>query len=139
MAEPTRSFLSQQLVQAGAALKEAWHLMRDRGPSQFQFWLIALVIGIAAGFAALFFRKFIEALQAWIYGTEDVQRLHSFAESLPWYWILIIPVVGGLIVGLILHHFTPDARARSVADVIEGAALKDGRVETRSGLASAFA
>jgi len=48
-------------------------------------------------------------------------------------------VVGGLVVGLVLHRFTPDGRVGSVADVIEGAALHDGRVATRAGLASALA
>ncbi|NRB03139.1 MAG: chloride channel protein [Rhodobacteraceae bacterium] len=117
----------------------AWSTMRKVGPGQIQFWFIALVIGIAAGGAALFFRKGIEALQAFLYGTDDVQSLHTFASSLPWYLILIIPICGGLTVGIILHVFTPDGRARSVADVIEGAALHDGRVETRAGLASAVA
>ncbi len=113
--------------------------MLDRGPSQIQFWFIALLIGIGAGFAALTFRKAIESLQALLYGTDDVQHLHSFASGLPWYWVLIIPIVGGLIVGLVLHRFTPDGRVRSVADVIEGAAMQDGRVETKAGIASAFA
>lgn len=134
-----RSILSQQADQAVSACKEGWRVMRDRGPSQVQFWFIALLIGIAAGFAALFFRKGIEALQAFLYRTDDVHYIHSHAESLPWYMILIIPVVGGLVVGAILHRFTDDARVRSVADVIEGAALRDGRVETRAGLASALA
>jgi len=52
---------------------------------------------------------------------------------------LLIPTVGGLTVGLILHRFTDDGRVRSVADVIEGAALYDGRVERRKGVASACA
>ncbi|WP_189369820.1 chloride channel protein [Tateyamaria omphalii] len=139
MSASDRSILSQQLDLAVTACKDGWHVLRHRGPSQIQFWFIALAIGIAAGFAALFFRKGIEALQAFLYGTEDVQYLHTFASSLPWYWILIIPIVGGLITGLILHNFTKDAVARSVADVIEGAALRDGRVSTRAGVASAFA
>ncbi len=113
--------------------------MRTRGPSQFQFWLIALAIGVFAGAAALGFRKAIEWLQRTLYGTEDVHLLHSFAETLPWYLIFLIPVGGGLAVGLILHHFTPDGRVRAVADVIEGAALKEGRVEGRAGVASAAA
>jgi len=121
------------------ACRDGWQLLRHRGPSQVQFWFISLAIGIAAGFAALFFRKGIEALQAWLYGTEDVQYLHSFASSLPWYLILIIPIVGGLLTGLILHNFTKDGVARSVADVIEGAALRDGRVSTKAGVASALA
>lgn len=113
--------------------------MRTRGPGKITFWFIALLIGIAAGFAALSFRKGIEALQSWFYGTDDVHNLHSFISALEWYWVVIIPTLGGLVVGLILHHFTHDARARSVADVILGAAIHDGRVETRAGVASALA
>ena len=70
---------------------------------------------------------------------DDPRMLHSFAEMLPWYWVLLIPVCGGLAVGLILDRFTDDGRVRSVADVIEGAALHDGRVERKAGLASALA
>ncbi|HCI06956.1 MAG TPA: voltage-gated chloride channel [Sulfitobacter sp.] len=134
-----KSYLSTQMTNALIAFQEGWKVLRREGPGQIQFWFIALAIGIAAGFAALFFRKGIDALQAFLYGTDDVQTLHSFAQSLPWYWILVIPAIGGLLVGLILHKFTPDARARSVADVIEGAAMSEGRVETGAGLASAFA
>ena len=116
-----------------------WHILIEKGPSQLQFWLIALVIGIASGFAALGFRKGIETLQATIYGTDDLAHLHSFAGTLPWYWVLLIPAFGGLVVGIILNWFTHDGRVRAVADVIEGAALWDGRVEKRAGLGSALA
>ena len=114
-------------------------LLMEKGPVRVRFWFIALAIGIAAGFAAVAFRKGIEWLQAALYGTDDILHLHSFAETLPWYWILLIPVFGGLAVGVILNRFTTDGRVRSVADVIEGAALKDGRVETKAGIASALA
>ena len=117
----------------------AWQVLRRQGPSQIQFWFIALLVGTAAGFAALGFRLAIAALQSWLYGVEDVQRLHSYAQSLPWYWILAIPVLGGLAVGVILNRFTDDGVVRSVADTIEGAALNEGRVEKREGLASALA
>ncbi|WP_425045761.1 chloride channel protein [Primorskyibacter sp. S87] len=139
MPQSTRKLLSDQFGQAVTAFRDGWRVLLHRGPSQVQFWFIALAIGIAAGFAALFFRKSIRFLQSWLYGTEDVQLLHSFAEQLPWYWLLGIPVTGGLLVGLILHVFTPDGRVRSVADVIEGAALTDGRVEKRAGIASLLA
>ncbi|SIO29592.1 chloride channel protein, CIC family [Rhodovulum sp. ES.010] len=124
---------------AYVALRNAWGVLRLRGPSQVQFWFIALMIGIAAGFAALGFRKGIDALQRAFYGVDDPHRLHSYAETLHWGWILAIPVLGGLVVGLILHRFTDDGRVRSVADVIEGAALNEGRVEHKAGLASALA
>ena len=124
-------------------LKETWResraVLREKGPSQIQFWFIALAVGIAAGFAAVGFRLAIEALQGAIYGTDDIAMLHSWARTLPWYFVLITPIIGGLVVGLILDRFTDDGRVRSVADVIEGAALKEGRVETKEGLASALA
>lgn len=120
-------------------VSDAIALMRRRGPSQIQFWFIALCIGIASGFAALFFRKGINALQGFLYGIDDLRHLNSFAGELPWFWVLILPALGGLAVGVILNWFTPDGRVRSVADVIEGAALNNGRVEKRAGLASAAA
>src|SRR6056297_3309617 len=115
-----------------------WDLLRHKGPSQFQFWLIALLIGIAAGLAATVFRMAITVLQTSVYGTPSVASIHSYAEGLPWWMLLLIPTLGGLVVGLIVRFFTPEGRVRSVADVIEGAALNDGRVEKKAGFASAI-
>ena len=139
MSDPAPSFLSQQLTLAVTSCKQGWQVIRHRGPGKVTFWFIALLIGIAAGFAALLFRKGINWLQSTLYGTEDVSLLHSFISGLQWYWVILIPTMGGLVVGLILHRFTADARARSVGDVILGADLHDGRVETKEGIASAFA
>ena len=139
MNQPNKSLIAAQVDNAARSVRDGWRVLRTHGPGQVQFWFIALAIGIAAGFAALFFRMGIEALQLWLYQSDDIHLLHSLVTHLPWYLILFIPVAGGLVTGLILHNFTPDARVRSVADVIEGAALHDGRVETREGLASAAA
>ncbi len=121
------------------ACRDGWRVLLREGPGKIQFWFIALAVGVASGFAALFFRKGINALQATLYGTDDISALTQFASRLPWYLILGYPILGGLIVGLILNRFTEAGRVRSVADVIEGAALHDGRVEVRAGLASAAA
>src|SRR6056297_1018790 len=134
-----RSFFARLRRQAATRLRGGWRMMRRRGPSQFQFWVIALLLGSAAGYAAVLFRKAISALEGLVYQTDDMAGLHSQAEHLPWFWVLMVPVAGGLIVGLILHRFTDDGRVRSVADVIEGAALSEGRIERREGLASALA
>jgi CIC family chloride channel protein len=123
MAKSVGSFLRESAQDAAKTCRGGWRVLVDKGPSQFQFWLIALAIGIGAGFGALAFRKAIHWLQSTLYGTEDLTHLHSFAGTLSWYWLLLIPMGGGLAVGLILHFFTPDGRARSVADVIQGAAL----------------
>ncbi|GGG77049.1 chloride channel protein [Salipiger pallidus] len=128
--------LSRQFAEMGSSAAQGWDLLRHKAPGQVTFWLIALVVGIASGTAAVIFRFAINRLQAALYGTEDVSTLATFASTLPWVWVLLIPVCGGLVVGLIVQFMTPDGRVRSVSDVIEGAALNDGRVEKKAGLAS---
>lgn len=139
MPDKEQSYLLKTLLDMRSSIRKGVVLIRSRGPSQIEFWFIACAVGVASGFATLFFRKWVSALQSLFYGTDDVNGLHSLAGTLPWYWVLVLPIVGGLIVGVILNWFTPDGRARSVADVIEGAALNEGRVEKRAGLASAAA
>lgn len=131
-------FLRAQIYQTVAAFSGGWDMVRHKGPGQIQFWFIALGLGIVSGLAAIGFRAAIEWLQTTVYGTPSVNTLHSFAETLPWVWVLLIPAAGGIVVGIILHWFTPDGRVRSVADVIEGAAINDGRVEKKAGIASAM-
>ena len=138
MEEDPRRPILRELSEMRASFRQGWQLLRQRGPSQIQFWFIALLVGSAAGGAAVLFRFGITELQSLAYGTEDLHMLHSFAETLDWWWVLTVPVLGGLAVGVLLHLFTPDGRVRSVADVIEGAALNDGRVERRAGRTSAL-
>ncbi|SFI50384.1 chloride channel protein [Jannaschia pohangensis] len=116
--------------------RHSWDVILQKGPSKIQFWFIALAIGVASGYAAVAFMTGIELLQTALYGIDDPNRLHSFAATLPWYWVLLLPAVGGLIVGYILTRFTPDGRVRGPAEVIEASAMKEGRVEPRAGLAS---
>ncbi len=139
MSKPPKAPIRQGIDDIACACRDGWTLVRTRGPSQVQFWFIALVIGIAASFAAIAFRFGIETIQAKIYGTDHVANLSSTIAALDWWWVVIIPIVGGLAVGIILDRFTDDGRVRSVADVIEGAALYEGRVEVRKGFASTCA
>ncbi len=139
MKKRNTSLIGGQIEDVVAACRDGWRVVKHRGPSKLQFWFIALLVGIAAGYAALFFRKGIIWLQSTLYGADDIRAIHTVAEMLPWYVILIIPILGGLAVGFIFHWFTPDGRVRSVADVIEGSAMHDGRVEVKVGLASAAA
>lgn len=112
--------------------------IRQQGPDEVQFWVIAFFLGTAAGAAALLFRLGIGTLETLLYGAQNHAVLAA-ASAMPWWALVAIPTMAGLLVGLILHRFTPDGRVRAVADVIEGAALRGGRVETREGLASAAA
>ncbi len=138
MLEEFREFLVKLTNSATRDISLAWRALRERGPSNVQFWFIALAIGIVAGCGALVFRIAISALQELLYGA-DAKDLTSTIRSLPVYLVIGIPIAGGLVVGIILSVFTRDKRAHSVADVIHGAALGNGRVNVREGIASAIA
>jgi len=138
MTQPSKSWGRDQWEQFVYRRRREWVLMRRQGPGQIQFWFIALLIGIGAGYLALGFRIAVSWLQTFFYGADDVM-LASAASELDWYVILGLPILGGLAVGLILWKFTPDGRARSVAHVIEGAAIGEGRVEKKIARASAVA
>ncbi|MGB0959565.1 MAG: chloride channel protein [Halocynthiibacter sp.] len=131
--------MQRRFASAKRDLRSVYDAVREKGPSEIQFWFLALLVGIGAGLTALCFRWAISALQTLFYGTDDASILHSITAELPWYWICLLPVFGGFVVGWIFKLMTPDGRVRSVADVIEGAALHEGRVEKRAGLASGLA
>ena len=139
MGGPVRTSFDNAVSRVGQSSRDALAVIKAQGPTQIQFWFIALAIGIAAGGASVLFRLGIELIQTTVYGTDDILTLHTFAAGLVWYQVLLIPICGGLAVGLIMHNFTNDGRVRSVAEVIEGAALARGRVEVRRGFASTAA
>lgn len=139
MPQRTRDLIRQQWEESRNGLKRGWQLLLRSGPSQIQFWFIALGVGIVSGVAAVAFREGISWLQSTLYAVEDADYIHSHAASMPWWWLMLLPICGGLVVGVLLGRFTPDGRVRLVADVIQGAALHRGRVEIKAGLASAAA
>jgi len=99
------------------------------------FWIIAFLVGIISGLAAVLFRWTISSFQELFYQADE-QSLVSNIHTTHWMWFLIIPVVGSLTVGLVLYFFCDEDRNGSVADVIEGAALNNGRVDLKFGATS---
>lgn len=138
MLRPFGNFVRESYEGVYGECRSALATIRTKGPSQLTFWVLALIIGIAAGIAALGFRVAISKIQSLLYGADD-HTLATTLGSLDWKWVVGIPTLGGLAVGLILWAFTPDGKARAVSDVIHGAAMSEGRVNKRVGLASAAA
>ena len=96
---------------------------------------MALLIGIAAGFAAMAFRLGFEMCLSRLYG-DSGSNLVAAVSEMPWWWIILITASGGIVVGLINPRFLGGERVHGVADVISGAALCNGRVPRKTGLAS---
>lgn len=85
---------------------------------------MALLVGLGSGFGAVAFRWLIGSVEDVFFGT--VRALAPL--PLEAYWIVIIPALGGLLVGLIGHFVAPEAQGPGVSSVMESLALERGRI-----------
>ena len=99
---------------------------------------LAAVIGLSAGYGAILFRTAIDAAQRAAYGSGS-DHVIALAATLPWWQRLIVPVIGGLVIGLFVHFVLRGRRPQAVADVIEACAVRGGRMRLRDGIAQALA
>ncbi len=97
--------------------------------------LVAIFIGLIGGYGAVGFRLLIVQLQQWIWRPEgpitDHGGLLEWIRELPWYWVVAVPALGGLLVGWIVDRFAKEARGHGVPEVMEAVALRHGRIRPR--------
>jgi len=117
--------------------RTAPHIKKFISSKQFILWVLALMIGISVGTATLLFRKAIGAIQWTWLGTMS-EHIGTLYQTTPTYIFFLAPVIGGIIVGQMLHHFVPTKRAHAVADVIEAKAIKGSHIDLKTGLWSAL-
>lgn len=121
-------------------LAQVWTLIGPEGwrqGRQIVVWIIAAGLGVVVAGAAILFRLLIEFITVIFFGTTEAS-LFSLASQMSWWHLLLAPTIGGALVGLVLHFWTPEKRAHMVADVIDARALKGGRLDFFTGLRSAF-
>ncbi len=99
--------------------------------------LLAILIGIAGGFGAVFFRWLIETLQDLSWGSGGTP-LEKFERS-AWYARILIPAAGGLLVGLIVKFLAPEAKGHGVPEVMNAVARLGGVIRPIVAVAKSFA
>lgn len=93
----------------------------------------ALAVGIGAGLGAVIFRWSIETVTHVAF--EEGGLLSAIAP----YHILILPALGGAIVGPIIHRFAREAKGHGVPEIMESVALRGGRIRPRVALIKSLA
>jgi chloride channel protein, CIC family len=114
-------------------------ILRMRGivrNDQLLLAVLAVIVGAVSGGAIILFREGIGLVQSAMYGSET-EHLSDYIQTLPWWWILVAPGAGGVIVGLLFQYFIKRDQASTVADVIAVTALRGGRMSIRRGLKTA--
>jgi len=103
-------------------------------PETASLIVLSLTVGVAGGFAALFFRWLITFFQNLFF-----VRTAAILSFLGAYYIVLIPALGGLIVGPLIYFFAREAKGHGVPEVMEAVALKGGRIRPRVSLVKALA
>ena len=99
--------------------------------------VLAVVVGLAAGFAAVGFRYLINFFQTIAYGSPD--ELLEVVATIPWNIKLWIPALGGLVVGPLVYFLAREAKGHGVPEVMEAVALKGGVIRKRVVLVKSLA
>lgn len=89
----------------------------------------SVAIGMAAAGGAFFFRWLIEHFQH-MFWAEGNSFLDMAANS-PWWLVLFLPCIGGLIAGIIITNWAPEAQGPGVPEVIKALAVRGGVIRHR--------
>ncbi len=94
--------------------------------------VMALVVGAGAGLGAAVFRWLIYTFTWLATGHRQFgQQGHAPSLHFPWlgvWFLLIIPVLGGLLYGPLINRFAPEARGHGVPEVMLAVAENGGRI-----------
>lgn len=118
-------------------------LIRTIQPSQNNLLIVlSVIVGLATGFGALGFTALIEYFNGLFFGLTD-QILVTAVGFSDWggykWWLPIIPLIGGLLVGPIVYIYASEARGHGVPEVMNAVARLGGIIRPRVAAAKAVA
>ena len=106
--------------------------------------LVAVACGLAGAIGAVAFRLLIRTVQALLFeGGDGVSAMFAeglaaeasdpleVARSLPWYWCVAIPALGGAFVGPLIYFLAREAKGHGVPEVMAAVALRGGVIRPR--------
>lgn len=96
--------------------------------------VLAILVGVVAGFGAIVFRWLIRNFQLLFFGGGGA--VLGFLGN---YHIILLPAIGGLVVGLLVYYGAREAKGHGVPEVMEAVAIGGGRIRPRVSIIKALA
>jgi CIC family chloride channel protein len=91
--------------------------------SEFGLIFTALLVGISTAIGAIIFRYLINGVE-WIGYSWFPQAFRGIGRL----YVIVVPAVGGLIVGPLIYFFAREAKGHGVPEVMAAVALRGGRI-----------
>jgi len=99
--------------------------------------VLAILVGLFTGLGAVVFRWLIITCRDFFFGSFP---LATSIIGIPRHWFIpLIPMFGGLLVGPIVYKFASEARGHGVPEVMSAVALHGGTIRPRVSLAKSIA
>jgi CIC family chloride channel protein len=95
-------------------------------PEQNRLIVLAVVVGLLTGYGSVGFIKFLNALTR--FAQETLAGGLSTFDSAA---IVLLPALGGLVVGPVIYHFAREAKGHGVPEVMTALATAGGRIRPR--------
>lgn len=105
-------------------IKELIHFLRT-SETAFIF-IFSILVGLGGGYGAVVFRWMIHQFKE-LFFTGGAQVFSYLGE----YYVIIIPAIGGLIIGLLIYFFAKETKGHGVPEVIQSVALSGGKIRFR--------
>jgi len=90
--------------------------------------LLAVLIGLLGGLASVLFKFMIQLFQTLFWRAPNIIMAVS---SQPWYWTILIPAVGGLIISPIIYYGAREAKGHGVPEIMESLIFRGGRIRNQ--------
>jgi CIC family chloride channel protein len=90
---------------------------------------LAIVIGVVGGLGSVIFRYLIGFFNGFFFN-DVLNALDKGGGGLRW-GLILIPALGGAIVGPMINKLAPEAKGHGVPEVIEAVNLRGGRIRAR--------
>jgi len=101
--------------------------------------VLAVFVGLATGFGAIGFIWLIEYFNRLAFGLTDQILTEAIGSRGYKFWLPLIPMVGGLLVGPIVYKFAKEAQGHGVPEVMNAVARLGGIIRPRVAAAKAVA
>jgi CIC family chloride channel protein len=95
---------------------------------------LALIVGLTTGAGVWLFKRLIDLVHQLAF-----TNFENLLTPLGGWAVVVVPIVGGLVVGLMLHAFIGEERHHGVAGIMEAVALAGGRLRYQRVPAKAIA
>ncbi|MFQ5515037.1 MAG: chloride channel protein [Myxococcota bacterium] len=115
-------------------------------------WIaFGIAVGVASGLVAVLFFVALELGSQWTFGTlaglpppvppgDDILRFSFLGRGVPRRWVFfLLPALGGLLSGLVVYRFAPEAEGHGTDEMIRAFHRQRGRIRPRVPLVKGIA